>query len=98
MHDGTAHPNASVSRPDTPLPRRRLLTAAAGIGATALGGSALAQSFDFKPNQRYPDASVQILDRASASTASSAARSSNSPPACAGPRARCGSATAATCW
>jgi gluconolactonase len=27
-----------------------------------LGGRALAQSFDFKPNQRYPNPSVQILD------------------------------------
>ena len=32
------------------------------MGVAALGGTAAAQSFDFKPNQRYPDASVQILD------------------------------------
>ncbi|HVQ06682.1 MAG TPA: SMP-30/gluconolactonase/LRE family protein, partial [Burkholderiaceae bacterium] len=44
------------------LPRRSLLKAAAGLGAAGLGGSAAAQSFEFKPNQRYPDASVQILD------------------------------------
>ena len=43
-------------------PRRSFLKAAAGTGLAALGGIASAQSFDFKPNQRYPDASVQILD------------------------------------
>jgi gluconolactonase len=42
--------------------RRNFLKAAAGTGLAALGGVASAQSFDFKPNQRYPDASVQILD------------------------------------
>lgn len=42
--------------------RRSFLKAAAGTGLAALGGIASAQSFDFKPNQRYPDASVQILD------------------------------------
>jgi gluconolactonase len=41
------------------LPRRRLLTGA--LAATA-AGLTQAQSFEFKPNQRYPDASVQILD------------------------------------
>ena len=39
-----------------------MLKAAAGLGAAALGSAAAAQSFDFKPNQRYPDAAVQILD------------------------------------
>ncbi|HSI54160.1 MAG TPA: SMP-30/gluconolactonase/LRE family protein [Ramlibacter sp.] len=43
-------------------PRRDFLKTAAGAGFTALGGSALAQSFEFKPNQRYPDPSVLILD------------------------------------
>ena len=33
-----------------------------------------AQSFDYKPNQRYPDPAVQILDPASPATASTAAR------------------------
>lgn len=42
--------------------RRGFLKAAAGTGLAALSGTAAAQSFDFKPNQRYPDASVQILD------------------------------------
>jgi gluconolactonase len=62
MHDGTARVSDLASPTITPLPRRTLLKAAAGFGAAALGGSAVAQSFDFKPNQRYPDASVQILD------------------------------------
>ena len=44
-------------------PRRSFLkSAAVGGGLAALGGAAGAQSFEFKPNQRYPDASVQILD------------------------------------
>jgi gluconolactonase len=43
-------------------PRRSFLKSAAGSGLAALGGLAGAQSFDFKPNQRYPDPSVQILD------------------------------------
>ena len=42
--------------------RRSFLKAAAGTSLSALGASAWAQSFDFKPNQRYPDAAVQILD------------------------------------
>ncbi len=49
-----------------PFPRRRFLkAAAAGGGMFALGAGstgAFAQSFDFKPNQRYPDPSLQILD------------------------------------
>jgi gluconolactonase len=44
---------------DISLPRRRLMVGA--VAATA-AAAARAQSFDFKPNQRYPDASVQILD------------------------------------
>jgi len=43
-------------------PRRDFLVAAASTGLAALSGGALAQSFDFKPNQRYPDPSVLILD------------------------------------
>jgi gluconolactonase len=39
--------------------RRQWLAGAAAATASTL---AAAQSFDFKPNQRYPDASVQILD------------------------------------
>ncbi|MBL8345683.1 MAG: SMP-30/gluconolactonase/LRE family protein [Rubrivivax sp.] len=48
---------------ETSTPRRTLLKAAAGLGALGtFGAAARAQSFDFKPNQRYPDPSVQILD------------------------------------
>jgi gluconolactonase len=42
--------------------RRRFLKAAAGSGLAAVGGIAGGQAFDFKPNQRYPDPAVQILD------------------------------------
>jgi gluconolactonase len=43
---------------------RRSVLAAASAAATAIGipQRANSQSFDFKPNQRYPDASVEILD------------------------------------
>ena len=50
MHDEFIHP------------RRDFLMAAAGSSLAALGGVASAQSFEFKPSQRYPDPSVQILD------------------------------------
>ncbi len=43
-------------------PRRGFLQAAAATGLTALGGQAFAQAVDFKPNPRYPDPAVQILD------------------------------------
>src|SRR3954464_11886515 len=46
----------------TPSARRGFLKAAAGTGLAALGGAAGAQSFDFKPSERYPDPAVQILD------------------------------------
>ena len=42
--------------------RRGFLKAAAGTGLAALGGIAGAQSFEFKPHQRYPDPAVLILD------------------------------------
>lgn len=42
--------------------RRRFLKAAAGGGLAAITGSALAQSFPFVANQRYPDPSILILD------------------------------------
>ena len=53
------HPN-HFKQPDQPR-RRQLLAGAAAAAATA-SGFATAQSFDFKPNQRYPDPAVQILD------------------------------------
>ena len=49
------------SNPSTP-PRRQFLKSAVGTGLAAVGGLAGAQSFDFKPNQRYPDPAVLILD------------------------------------
>ena len=42
--------------------RRGFIAAVAGSGLATLGGSALAQSFGYTPQQRYPDPSVQILD------------------------------------
>ena len=54
MQDHTPTPSAN--------PRRGFLKAAAGGSLAALGAAAGAQSFEFKPNQRYPDAAVQILD------------------------------------
>jgi gluconolactonase len=42
--------------------RREFLKAAAGSGLALAGGSSLAQSFAFTPNQRYPDPSLVILD------------------------------------
>ena len=45
-----------------PLARRRFLRTAAGAGLAAFAGGALAQSFEFRPSQRYPDPSVLILD------------------------------------
>ena len=50
---------------DTIKRRRDFIKLAAGGSIAALGGAsglANAQSFSFKPNQRYPDASLQILD------------------------------------
>src|SRR5947209_10651215 len=45
------------------MTRRHAFTAAgAAAAALAVSRSAVAQSFDFKPNQRYPDGSVEILD------------------------------------
>jgi gluconolactonase len=42
--------------------RRQFLQMAAGTSLAALVGNALAQSFPFTPNQRYPDPSVLVLD------------------------------------
>lgn len=48
---------------NTPLfNRRRLLKTAAATALGALGTAAGAQHFEFKPNQRYPDPAVYILD------------------------------------
>ena len=46
--------------------RRNLLSGAgAAAASTLLARAAAAQSFEYKPNQRYPDPAVQILDPAS---------------------------------
>jgi gluconolactonase len=42
--------------------RNFLIKASTASAFTALGGSAAAQAFAFKPNQRYPDPAIQILD------------------------------------
>ena len=42
--------------------RRQFLKTAAGTGLALAGSGALAQAFDFKPHQRYPDPAIQILD------------------------------------
>jgi gluconolactonase len=42
--------------------RRNFLKIAAGAGLATLAGNALAQSFSFTPNQRYPDPAIQVLD------------------------------------
>ena len=47
---------------NTSTQRRQWLKMAAGSGLTALSAAAGAQSFAFRPNQRYPDPAVQILD------------------------------------
>ncbi|BAM87796.1 putative Gluconolactonase [Bradyrhizobium oligotrophicum S58] len=44
------------------LSRRGILSAALSGAALAISGQARAQSFAFKPNQRYPDPAVEILD------------------------------------
>jgi gluconolactonase len=49
---------------ETKNARRGFLKTALGTGLAAMGGVAGAQSFEFKPNQRYPDPAVQILDPA----------------------------------
>ena len=54
--------NGSDNGSDNTFARREFLKAAVGTGAAALSGLASAQAFDFKPNQRYPDPAVQILD------------------------------------
>jgi gluconolactonase len=42
--------------------RRDVLKLGLGLGLLGLAGRAAAQSFEFKPSQRYPDPAVQILD------------------------------------
>src|SRR5436305_14032177 len=49
-------------KPMTMTRRGMLATAGATAATMALPARAGAQSFEFRPNQRYPDASVEILD------------------------------------
>lgn len=51
-------------KPSVSIDRRAMLGLAAGAAYGAFAGPARAQVFDFKPNQRYPDPAVQILDPA----------------------------------
>jgi gluconolactonase len=44
------------------ISRRGILASMAAGAATAFNGRAGAQSFAFKPNQRYPDPAIEILD------------------------------------
>jgi gluconolactonase len=64
MEPLATHPSPAEAAARDPVRRqmlRRMALLAAGGGAAA---GTRAQSFDFKPNQRYPDPSVQILDPA----------------------------------
>jgi gluconolactonase len=47
---------------DKPIERRNFLKTAGGLSLAAVSAASSAQSFSFLPNQRYPDASVLILD------------------------------------
>ena len=83
---------------DSKNSRRDFLMTAAGTGLAAMSGVAGAQSFDYKPNQRYPGpGGADPRSELRQATASTAARSSRWRPGCAGPRGRCTSPTAATC-
>jgi gluconolactonase len=44
------------------ISRRTILASAGAAAATAVASRAMGQSFAFKPNQRYPDSTVEILD------------------------------------
>src|ERR1700685_756627 len=43
------------------MSRRDILAGAGALAASAASGSAMAQSFAFRPNQRYPEPSLEIL-------------------------------------
>jgi gluconolactonase len=65
MITATDAQSTSASHTDVPqqaMRRRSVLRMAGATALGALGTAAGAQSFDFKPNQRYPDPSVLILD------------------------------------
>src|SRR5215472_15298637 len=63
--DHSAGMNDRDVREEVPMNMTRrgvFATAGAAASAVAFRERAQAQSFDFKPNQRYPEASVEILD------------------------------------
>ena len=61
--DQASHPTASTAPTAAPASRRAFMAGAiAATAAAGTGGLAQAQSFDFKPHQRYPDPAVQVLD------------------------------------
>ncbi len=79
--------------------RRGFLKAAATLAATtAMAPAAFARNFEpgAEPT-RYPDPDIVVLDKRFASTSSATRRSSACTPACCGPRARPGTASADTC-
>lgn len=51
-----------MSEPQQTPARRQFMKAATGAGLAALSGLAAAQKIDFKPNARYPDMAVEVLD------------------------------------
>jgi len=51
-----------MSEPQNTPARRQFMKAATGAGLAALSGLAAAQKIDFKPNARYPDMAVEVLD------------------------------------
>lgn len=54
--------HAGGHSPELDEGRRHWLRMGAAGGLGAVAAAAGAQSFDFKPNQRYPDPSVQLLE------------------------------------
>ncbi len=57
------HPETSMTPQGTDSDRRQFLKRAAGAGLAAASGMAAAQNVDvFKPNARYPDVAVEVLD------------------------------------
>jgi gluconolactonase len=51
-----------LTTPDVSSKRRTILKAAAASGFASATGLAVAQSVEFKPNTRYPDVAVEVLD------------------------------------
>lgn len=60
--DQASNTTASKAPSAAPASRRAFMAGAIAATAAGTGGLAQAQSFDFKPHQRYPDPAVQVLD------------------------------------